>query len=239
MTSRKKKGITLSLVLFLLFSVYSVTAFAAESDSGKFAIDVDLNVPNSEAVYDTQVWLYHVAAAEVDETGNLHMEPMELFQDLEFDNLTEERTPILLVQVCERLQQPGSVPDAEMNLAPNGVQRPGADGMIHFHDLDAGVYLLVKWGSAEPVDLDMLPTLVYLPSYHHESDRWEHTATVVPKFDWQPDGPVHPEQPDNQTSAVPDTKLPQTGMVQWPIPVLVLAGLVCIVIGSRLYRRGK
>lgn len=239
MTGSKKKSIALLLVVFLLLSVFGMSVYAAEPSENDFAIDVDMNDPNSDAVYDTQLSLYHVATAEVDEMGNLHMEPIALYEDLEFDNLTEDDVPMLLGELCERLQQPGSVPETELNLAPTGVKKPGADGMIHFHDLDAGVYLLVKWGNAEPMDLDMLPTLIYLPSYHHESDRWEHTATVVPKFDWQPDIPIDPEQPDHPTPDVPDTKLPQTGMVQWPVPVLVLAGLAFIVIGSRMYRREK
>ncbi len=233
MTGSKKKGVTLLLLLFLLFPARNVSALAVEADSKKFAIDVDLNIPNSEKVYNTQISLYHVATAEIDETGNLHMKPIKLYEDLVFDNYTEDKASSLLEELCGRLQQPGSVPDANLKLAPVKEEKPGIDGKIHFDHLEAGVYLLMKWENAEPASLKMLPTMVYLPSYQHESDRWEYTATVIPKFDWQPD-----KQPDQPTT-VPDTKLPQTGMVQWPVPVLVLAGLLLIVIGYRLHGRER
>lgn len=234
MTGSKKNGIMLLLLLFLLFPAWNVSAFAVEPDSKKFVIDVDLNVPNSEKVYDTQISLYHVATAEIDETGNLHMEPIKLYKDLVFDNYTEDKAPILLEQLCGRLQQPESVPEASLSLAPIREEKPGRDGKIHFDNLEAGVYLLVKWEGTEPTDLNMLPIMVYLPSYYHQNNHWEHTVTVIPKFDWKPD-----DQPDKQPPTGLDTKLPQTGMVQWPVPVLVFAGLLLIVIGYRLHRREK
>lgn len=47
--------------------------------------------------------------------------------------------------------------------------------------------------------------------------------------------------PENPTSTVPDkpgkTKLPQTGQLWWPVPVLIAAGLLLVVIGL-LRRRG-
>lgn len=222
-----KKSRSFLLLFFLLFFTVSVSAFAMDIDSKKFAIDVDLHIPNSKKVYDTPISLYHVATAEEDEMGNLHMEPIELYKDLVFDNYTEEKAPILLKQLCARLQNPETVQNEALHLAPLREEKPGKDGKIHFNNLEAGVYLLVKWEDKEPANLNMLPIMVYLPTYHHQSDHWENTATVVPKFDWQT---------DKQPVAVPDTKLPQTGMVQWPVPVLVLAGLLFIVIGYRLHR---
>lgn len=217
------------LLFFLLFFTVNVSTFAMDIDSKKFAIDVDLHIPNSKKVYDTQISLYHVATAEEDEMGNLHMEPIELYKDLVFDNYTEDKAPILLKQLCARLQNPEKVQNGTQKLAPLQEKRTGKDGKIHFDNLEAGVYVLVKWEDRDPAKLHMLPVIVYLPTYHHQSDRWENTATVVPKFDWKT---------DTKPSTVPDKKLPQTGMVQWPIPLLVLAGLVLVGIGYRLYRSG-
>lgn len=226
-SSKKSKSF---LLLFLLsFFIFSVPAFAMDIDSKKFAIDVDLRIPNSKKIYDTQISIYHVATAEEDEMGNLHMEPIELYKDLVFDNYTEDKVPILLKQVCARLQRPGTVQSENHQLAPLREERTGKDGKIHFDNLEAGVYVLVKWDNREPVNLKMLPIMVYLPTYHHQNDRWENTATAIPKFDWET---------ETKPSKVSDKKLPQTGMVQWPVPILVLTGLVFVGIGYSLYRCG-
>ncbi|WP_461810257.1 hypothetical protein [Faecalimonas sp.] len=224
-----KKSRSFLLLFLLLFFTFSVPAFSMDINSQKFAIDVDLHIPNSKKVYDTQISLYRVATAEEDEMGNLHMEPIELYKDLVFDNYTEDKASILLEKLCERLQKPGTVQNETFHLPPLREERTGKDGKIHFNNLEAGVYVLVKWDNKEPANLNMLPIMVYLPTYHHQSDRWENTATIIPKFDWKT---------ETKPSIVPDTKLPQTGMVQWPVPVLVLAGLMFVGIGYCLYRRG-
>lgn len=229
MTGSKKKILPRLLAVFMLLPALTVTAFAGSPNSEAFRIDVDLNVPDSKDVYDTQIYLYQVADAQVDGNGNLHMEPVGLFQDLTFDGLRQENVRGLTDVLCERIQYSGTGNTG--NLAPVAVQKPGKDGMIRFDNLDAGVYLLRKWSCEDPERLEMLPALVYLPTYHQASDRWEHTARVIPKFSWQTD-PVPPP-------TTPDSKLPQTGMVQWPIPVLAVAGMFLLVIGYGMIRRSK
>lgn len=236
MIDSKKNRMIVLLFLFLLFPIFNRTVFATEPENKSFVIHVEFDLPNVEKAYDTKISLYQVATAEVDEMGNLHMNPIKLYEDLVFDNYTEEKAPMLVEQLCGRLQQPGSVPESELSLAPIREEKPGTDGKIHFRDLKAGVYLLMKWKDTQPTNLNMLPIIVYIPSYNHQSDRWEDNITVVPKFDWQPD--KKPDQkPDKKPPTVTDTKLPQTGMLQWPVPVLVFLGLLFIVIGYRLNRR--
>lgn len=233
MTGNKKNILTMLLAVLMMLPVLSTTVVAATPDSEMFSIDVDMKVPNSDEVYDAQIYLYKVASAKVDENGNLHMEPVELYKDVTFDNLTQEEVRDLLDKLCERIKYPGSVPETALNLAPLEIQKPGKDGMIHFDNLDAGVYLLIKWNCEALDKLEMLPSLVYLPSYNQESGIWEYTVNVAPKFSWNPDPP--PVTPPT----TPDSQLPQTGMVQWPVPVLVLAGLFLLVIGYGVIRRAK
>lgn len=232
MTGRKKNILTILLAALLLFSMLSISAFAEGASTDTFQIDVNMKDPNSDQVYDTQIYLYKVASAAIDETGNLHMEPVEQYKNLNFDSLTQEEVRNLLDELCKHIEYPGSAAETTDNLTPFLIQKPDATGMIHFTHLETGAYLLMKWEQEEPAKLEMQPTLVYLPGFSPEDSAWEHTVSVIPKFNWQPDAtPVPPSIPS-------DPKLPQTGMVQWPIPILVLAGLFLLVIGYSMTRRG-
>ena len=241
MTGNKKNILRMFLAALILLPVLSGMVFAANPSKGTFHIDVNMKDPNSDNIYHTQVYLYQVASAVVDETNNLHMEPAELCKDLDFDGLTDEKVSGLLDELCKRIKYPGSVPETEPNLVPQAIQKPDKDGMIHFDNLDAGVYLLIKWAQEEPSELEMLPALVSLPTFDQESGTWESTIEVSPKFDWKTEPTPTPDPtPDPTTPPTePDAKLPQTGMLQWPVPVLVVAGLFLVVIGYAVIRRNR
>lgn len=229
---RRKKRFTVLLAVMLLLPVLALKAAAVDLDSNEFAIDVDVQASDVQPVSDAQIALYHVAQGQLDADGNLHMKPMEAFADLEFDGITQETLPMLLDKLCPRLQQPEENPQSGA-AAPIQLKKAGSDGMIHFRDLNSGVYVLLKWQDGAAKDWEMLPALVYLPRYQHAGDRWENTAVVVPKWERNPEHPVEPKPNE------PDALLPQTGVVQWPIPVLLMAGLTCMGIGVRTYRHGK
>lgn len=235
MKNKKKCGISFLLLCILLIFVCSTSVVAADQE---FSIHVEFNIPNEEKASDTQIFLYQVATAQIDKMGNLHMKPIKLYEDLVFDHYTEENAPKLLEQICARLQQPGTVPEEELTLAPVSVKKPDVDGNIKFQHLEAGVYLLMKWKDMQPKNLKMLPMLVYLPHYDQSSDHWETVATVIPKFDWE-EVPKPDPKPNQKPPTITDTKLPQTGMVQWPVPVLVIVGLLLIAFGYGFNRREK
>lgn len=54
---------------------------------------------------------------------------------------------------------------------------------------------------------------------------------------YDPDDPVDSNDPDDIVEA--DPELPQTGQLNWPIPVLVIAGLVLFMIGWSLFFKPK
>ena len=236
MTGSKKNIVTMLLAVFILIPMLCTTVHAA---SEKYSIDMDMQDAEYKEAYDAQIYLYKVADAMVDADGNLHMEPVEFYQDVTFDGLHQSEVHQLLDTLCGRLHYPGAAEENMQNLEPVAVQKSGSDGQIHFRNLDAGVYLVMKWDSEAPSQLEMSPSLVYLPWYHQESDTWEHTARVVPKFSWQSDVTPDPEPIPTPEPTTPDGTLPQTGMMQWPVPVLVLAGLFLLGIGYGMVRRAK
>ena len=50
-----------------------------------------------------------------------------------------------------------------------------------------------------------------------------------------PDSPVLPGHPNNPVMS----GLPQTGQLNWPIPVLTASGLVLVAVGAYLMERSK
>ena len=72
----------------------------------------------------------------------------------------------------------------------------------------------------------------------------------IPEQPDSPDTPVSPGTPDNPVSpGTPDTPvssgtpdkpvLPQTGQLNWPVPVLACSGVLLFAIGWVLNRQGK
>lgn len=232
MTGGKNRILTMLLAVLILLPVLSVAVFAETSDKEPCHIEVDMNVPDSDRVYDTHIYLYKVASAQVDENGNRYMESVKLYKDIDFNSITQDEMPDVLDELCKRLKYPGVSSGSDNNLMPMAVKKTGKNGFILFDNLDQGAYLLMKWESDAPELLEMVPALVCLPTCNQENGNLEYAVRVTPKFSWKPDEPVSPP-------SEPDTQLPQTGMVQWPVPVLIIAGLFVLAIGIGMNRRGK
>lgn len=84
---------------------------------------------------------------------------------------------------------------------------------------------------------DVAPFMLQLPTLNTQEHRWDYQVTVVPKYTMN----AVPETPDtdgganDSTGNGPET-LPQTGQLWWPVPILLCAGLVLVLLG---YLRGR
>ncbi len=130
--------------------------------------------------------------------------------------------------------------------ASNGISGEGKTidetGTAVFDPLEPGLYLLTQPKSGDgylPAD----PFLVTLPMaqeghYVYQVDaspkvtgHYVYQVDASPKVTLHP-APTQPTQPGDPT-------LPQTGQLNWPIPVLVAAGASCLIAGVILGRKGK
>ena len=116
--------------------------------------------------------------------------------------------------------------------ASNGIsgesQTIDETGTAVFDPLEPGLYLLTQPKSGDgylPAD----PFLVTLPMA--QDGRYVYQVDASPKVTLHP-APTQPTQPGDPT-------LPQTGQLNWPIPVLVAAGASCLIAGVILGRKGK
>lgn len=105
----------------------------------------------------------------------------------------------------------------------SGMTAPIADGKAVFSDVIPGLYVAVQ-EKAVPGYEAMAPFLISMPQMR---DGEYHTdVEAFPKV------PIETAPPE---TTVPDTpeepKLPQTGQLNWPIPVLAVSGLVLFIVG--------
>ncbi|MBQ0037627.1 MAG: hypothetical protein KBS74_03045 [Clostridiales bacterium] len=102
-----------------------------------------------------------------------------------------------------------------------------SDGMYTISQLTPGLYLVI----GHPVRIDGTnytcnPFLINLPNRESDADDWKYQETASPK-----PGAVHQEIIPQRPTPPQGDKLPQTGMLWWPVPVLVSMGLFCFLEG--------
>lgn len=96
-----------------------------------------------------------------------------------------------------------------------------SQGCATFADLELGLYLLVQDTPASGY-YPLEPFLVSVPAYQEDgSYRYDVDATPKLALEKDPTPPPPPPPPD----------LPQTGLNQWPIPVLAVSGSILLVLG--------
>ncbi|MBQ9388115.1 MAG: sortase [Lachnospiraceae bacterium] len=107
-----------------------------------------------------------------------------------------------------------------------------ARGEVNFDNLETGLYLIC--GESAVINgkkYTPLPCLICLP-YLDDDGTVQYSAVLKPKKDIQ--DPTNPTEPTTVTPPGPKTpgsKLPQTGMLQWPVPVASALGLIVFLTG--------
>ena len=112
----------------------------------------------------------------------------------------------------------------------------GSDGKAVFSDLTPGLYLLKQTKAADGYE-KVSSFLVSVPQKDGES--WIYDVDASPKMETLSEKP----ETSKKTSKTPTGKtaatLPQTGQLNWPIPILAIAGLSLLLIGRELSREKK
>ena len=153
----------------------------------------------------------------------------------------------------------------EKEIAPLAQQNTDSSGSVSFTSLAQGLYLVGgvthQQGSHR---YQSAPCLISLPSWDGSTGIWELNVTAFPKFERSGtsggDPTPTPTEPDTPTPTEPDTptppdpveppdtpttppvgpeKLPQTGQLNWPVPVLAALGMLLLLAGSILMRRER
>lgn len=97
------------------------------------------------------------------------------------------------------------------------------DGKVTFSDLEIGLYLLVQ-ETAAPGYSKLAPFLVGIP--YVSEGKYQYDVTPLVKGELERQAETQPP-----TTKPPDSKLPQTGQLNWPVPALTVLGLLLFSAG--------
>lgn len=219
--------ITAVLLLFALnaFSVYAAEQVPDLDRTGSIRITLT-DKKNQKAVTGGEITLYQVAAA-VEKDGSYGYKYVNGYEDcnIPLDNLEDS-------ELAGKLKK--KLPDTARGIT----QSIDTKGKVEYKDLSTGLYLLVQTKASDGYE-GMEAFLVSIPL--NMDGEWDYDVDASPKVGTftavNPDTPETPKTPTEQKR--PGGKLPQTGQLDWPIPVLSVTGILLFSIGWMLRREEK
>ena len=135
-------------------------------------------------------------------------------------------------------------------ISPLKTGRTDADKMLNFSDLSVGLYLVIGENTVETENNTQTvyspsPFLICLPNIVDESSEWIYDVSARPKYEvikapttTEKNTEISTEDNSKPYNTVPNTtepddnpKLPQTGLLWWPVGLLSVAGMALILAG--------
>ena len=104
------------------------------------------------------------------------------------------------------------------------------EGKAKFGNLKPGLYLITQKKAASGYN-PLAPFLVSVP--YNDDGHYEYNVDINSKAELEKT-PEKPHRPGK-----PSEKLPQTGQLNWPVPVLAGGGLLLMIVGYLLLREKK
>ena len=216
-----KKAI--SIIAVFLIMLLALLPASAYPTSGGITV-VMINKADKQPLTDTAAVFVKVADCIYSET-EITFSLISDFSDTEVNLESSDAAPQLLDKVKEE--------------GVSGVTvRSDTDGKAVFADRELGAYLIYS------PDNIFTPFIAFLPMVTDDGISFELTAQ--PKIDIPDEPTTEPEKetdtPEETTAPIPthnDEKLPQTGMLQFPVPILGLCGVLIFSKGFILYANSK
>ena len=133
-------------------------------------------------------------------------------------------------------------PELPMNLADlalkeklKGIKAPIKNGEAVFSDLQAGLYVVAQMASDACDGFESIkPFFISLP--YRQNGTYEYDRKAQPKVQLH-QTPTEPTEP--KPTKPKDPTLPQTGQLNWPIPVMAVSGFMLLLFGILLSSRKK
>lgn len=200
------------LLAVLLFCVLPVTANAHEvpDQNRKGTITVEMKY-DGEAITGGTLTAYRVGQIQEND-GNF-----SFAKTFDMETFSGDYADISSVKLAE---------DAAAFVREQGIRTyataKNIEGKASFSNLELGLYLIIQ---TEPSDgyEPLKPFLVSVPMNEDGHYVYEVNAEGKMQF-YQEPKPTKPSKPSDPT-------LPQTGQLNWPVPVLVVLGLILFLTG--------
>lgn len=219
----RKRRITTFLIAVILMIDFGITVRAADdivdlAAMGSVKVTFREQQTNS-VVSGGEMTLYPVAEA-VESDGNQFYQSINGFRHGRF---TQEE--INDSSLAEQLAE-------EITDSTEGITKTiGTEGIVTYENLPVGLYLLVQTRAADGYHA-VKPFMVSVPL--KEGASWVYDVDAAPKMEKvtqkTPDTPKNPSKPGI-------SKLPQTGQLNWPIPIMGIAGILLLMLGWSLRKK--
>ncbi len=243
--------VALVLMASLMPAALAATTVNPEVDEG--SITVTLKYGESP-LSDFEVTLYRVADGEVRD-NNLYFNLLDAFkpaensgeEPVELNGLNAEAVEKATTELMSKIN---AMEQEERDALKAGAVKTNEDGVAAFEGLSVGVYIAVQSTSSR---YTFSPFMLYLPYTNEDGTDWEFAVDANPKVTYRGGGggggggttiiippdpvPTDPaDPPSDPTEGIPEeepplAELPQTGLLQWPIPIMAAAGLLLIALG--------
>ena len=215
-----RKTVVLTLMSLVLLASLPITSYAHDvpdlDRDGSISLSL---IYNNTAITGGTFKLWRVGDVKEDD-GNYSFEKAESISEYSgtLDNIGSS---VLAEDLANFVNQNGVVPAAAVN---------NITGTISFTALKPGLYLIQQTKASNGYQ-SISPFLVSVPQ--NENGTYVYDVNAAPKI-----GTIVPTTPT--PSATPSgSKLPQTGQLKWPIPVLACAGMLMLAIGRTLRNANK
>lgn len=216
----------IAAVLFsaILLMTGTVPSYAAEwidlNKEGSISLTL-LDKEKNQPVAGGEFTLYQVAGVAVDD-GDLSFVYTNGWEEcgIALDNLEDSA-------LAGKLE--GEIPAS----AAKVTRMVGEDGTVKFSGLSLGLYLLVQTKTADGYN-EVSSFLVSVPL--QEDGTYIYEVDASPKVE---KASVNSETPNTPTEPAKPNVLPKTGQLDWPIPVLSVAGILLFAFGWSLRRERK
>lgn len=257
---KRRRNLLTALLLALALTVSLVPCAGAakvvnpETDKG--SVTLTLKAKGMEAT------LYRVGLGKV-ENSNLVFELQaalaEKVGDLELNGLKAAGVEAVVEKLTAKGVDLDEILDEEDIWVAKAEEKTSEGYTVELDEMPVGVYLVVQTKNRSEFE-DFDPFLLYLPE--NQEGGWNASVNAKPKAEEieyddpedpeDPPGPPPEDIPDNPPPGdpgdppeeipeeeVPLATLPQTGLLQWPVPVMAMAGLVLFMVGFASEKRRK
>lgn len=210
----------LPLVAALLLLCLSVTAAAHDVPDLNKTGSVTITMRRGDTVISGGTLSLIPVGEIAEDDGNYFFAPLEPYAELadDFDDLSD---PLLAARIADIATYQRGI-----TLAVD------QDGKVIFGNVDPGLYLVMQKKAADGWNC-ISPFLISVPNM--QDGVYVYDVDASPKIELKPTERP-PETPPNTP---PEPPLPQTGQLNWPIPLMAAAGLCLLLLGSVLRRSAK
>lgn len=211
----------LALLLLLCLPLSAAAAHPVPDLTRKGSITITMKY-KGKPVSGGTLALYRVGDVHEDD-GNYSFVPVKGLEALDYSDI---QSPDLAKAAAKAVE--------EKKIAAVKTVTIGSSGTAEFSDLALGLYLVAQKTAASGYKMtaSFLVSVPYL-----EDGAYVYNVKADPKTDLERE--VVPAPTEKPSTPSGGGKLPQTGQLWWPVPVLICMGLGCIAVGLIRRREGS